>query len=60
MLSLKMKNEEDKSNYYKRLNELNRQLKYRNIPLTVTERQLRPNIVVSGDKLSSWANLNYS
>lgn len=27
MLSLKMKNEEDKSNYYKRLNELNKQLK---------------------------------
>lgn len=27
MLSLKMKNEEDKTNYYKRLNELNKQLK---------------------------------
>ena len=27
MLNLKMKNEEDKTNYYRKLNELNRELK---------------------------------
>lgn len=27
MLNLKMRNEEDKSNYYRRLNELNKELK---------------------------------
>ena len=37
--------------------ELNRQLKQRNIPMTVTERRFRPNILVSGDLTYGQANL---